>query len=136
MFEQDYLMKMLLAFYQALFKSLQKVEEEDEDPEEAANTLDEVVGNAVGLDGTSLLSLSPESIPQVLELSGTDPRMTEFVARSLMLSSDYLAQAGQTQLSSLRLEQARTIAAHYGFEIPDNFKDISDLKEIAEGSDY
>ena len=33
MFEQDYLMKLLLAFYQAMFKSLRRVTDEDEDPE-------------------------------------------------------------------------------------------------------
>lgn len=131
-FEQDYLMKLLMAFYQALFRSLQKVEDEDEDPKEAADTLDEVVGNAVGMDGSSLLALSPESIPAVLQVSGTDPRVTEFVARSLMLSSEYLTQAGHTQLASLRAEQARAIANAYGFELPDDLRDLSDLKEIAE----
>ena len=29
MFEQDYLMKLLLAFYQAMFKSLRRVADED-----------------------------------------------------------------------------------------------------------
>ena len=76
MFEQDYLMKLLLAFYQAMFKSLRRVTDEDEDPKEAADTLDEVVGNAVGMDGASLLSLTPESVVGVLQVSGTDPRVT------------------------------------------------------------
>ena len=40
MFEQDYLMKLLLAFYQAMFKSLRRVTDEDEDPKEAADTLE------------------------------------------------------------------------------------------------
>lgn len=132
MFEQDYLMKLLLAFYQAMFKSLRRVMDEDEDPKEAADTLDEVVGNAVGMDGKSLLSLAPESITGVLQISGTDPRVTEFVARSLLLSSQYLTQAGQTALASLRAEQARAIAQAYGFELPDDPTDLSDLKEMAE----
>lgn len=62
---------MLLAFYQAMFKSLRRVTDEDEDPKEAADTLDEVVGNAVGMDGASLLSLTPESVVGVLQVSGT-----------------------------------------------------------------
>ena len=106
--------------------------DEDEDPKEAADTLDEVVGNAVGMDGKSLLSLAPESITGVLQISGTDPRVTEFVARSLLLSSQYLTQAGQTVLASLRAEQARAIAQAYGFEWPDDPTDLSDLKEMAE----
>ena len=132
MFEQDYLMKLLLAFYQAMFKSLRRVMDEDEDPKEAADTLDEVIGNAVGLDGASLLSLAPESIAGVLQVSGTDPRVTEFIARSLLLSSEYLAQAGQTALASLRAEQARAIAAAYGLALPDDPTKLDDLKEMAE----
>lgn len=132
MFEQDYLMKLLLAFYQAMFKSLRRVMDEDEDPREAADTLDEVVGNAVGMDGKSLLSLAPESITGVLKVSGTDPRVTEFVSRSLLLSSSYLAQAGQTALASLRAQQARAIADAYGFELPDDPTQLDDLKELAE----
>ena len=132
MFEQDYLMKLLLAFYQAMFKSLRRVADEDEDPKEAADTLDEVVGNAVGMDGASLLSLTPESVVGVLQVSGTDPRVTEFIARSLLLSSEYLTQAKQGALASLRVEQARAIADAYGIDLPDDPTDLSDLKEMAE----
>ena len=132
MFEQDYLMKLLLAFYQAMFKSLRRVTDEDEDPKEAADTLDEVVGNVVGMDGTSLLSLTPESVAGVLQVSGTDPRVTEFIARSLLLSSEYLTQAKQGALASLRVEQARAIADAYGIDLPDDATDLSDLKEMAE----
>ena len=132
MFEQDYLMKLLLAFYQAMFKSLRRVTDEDEDPKEAADTLDEVVGNVVGMDGTSLLSLTPESVAGVLQVSGTDPRVTEFIARSLLQSSEYLTQAKQGALASLRVEQARAIADAYGIDLPDDPTDLSDLKEMAE----
>lgn len=132
MFEQDYLMKLLLAFYQAMFKSLRRVTDEDEDPKEAADMLDEVVGNAVGMDGTSLLSLTPESVAGVLQVSGTDPRVTEFIARSLLLSSEYLTQAKQGALASLRVEQARAVADAYGIDLPDDPTDLSDLKEMAE----
>lgn len=132
MFEQDYLMKLLLAFYQAMFKSLRRVTDEDEDPKEVADTLDEVVGNAVGMDGTSLLSLTPESVAGVLQVSGTDPRVTEFIARSLLLSSEYLTQAKQGALASLRVEQARAVADAYGIDLPDDPTDLSDLKEMAE----
>lgn len=132
MFEQDYLMKLLLAFYQAMFKSLRRVTDEDEDPKEAADTLDEVVGNAVGMDGTGLLSLTPESVAGVLQVSGTDPRVTEFIARSLLLSSEYLTQAKQGALASLRVEQARAVADAYGIDLPDDPTDLSDLKEMAE----
>lgn len=132
MFEQDYLMKLLLAFYQVMFKSLRRVTDEDEDPKEAADTLDEVVGNAVGMDGASLLSLTPKSVVGVLQVSGTDPRVTEFIARSLLLSSEYLTQAKQGALASLRVEQARAIADAYGIDLPDDPTDLSDLKEMAE----
>ena len=131
MFEQDYLMKLLLAFYQAMFKSLRRVTDEDEDPKEAADTLDEVVGNAVGMDGASSRSLTPESVVGALQASDTDPRVTEFIARSLLLSSEYLTQAKQGALASLRVEQARAIADAYGIDLPDDPTRLSDLKAMA-----
>ena len=130
MLEQDYIMKMLLAFYQALVKSLTQAKDEDR-PEEAANTLDEAVSNAVGMDGKALLSLAPESIGTVLQVSGTDPRVSEYVARSLLLASDYFEQAGQKQLSILRREQANAVAKTYGFELPEDAADLSELERLA-----
>ena len=83
------------------------------------------------MDGASLLSLTPESVVGVLQVSGTDPRVTEFIARSLLLSSEYLTQAKQGALASLRVEQARASRMRMG-SICRRPHDLLGLKEMAE----
>ena len=81
--------------------------------------LENAVGDAVDIDGATLLSLAPESMAAILQVSGTDPRVTEYVARSLMLASAYLREAGEDAVADLRLGQARALADAYGLELPD-----------------
>ena len=82
------------------------------------------------MDGGVLLSLAPESIAQVMKVSGIDPNVTQFVARSLLLESVYLEEAGNGALAAVRAAQARAIAAEYGFGLPD---DPSDFEAITAG---
>ena len=129
MFEQDYLVRLLLQFFQGLLKSYERRNEKD-DPQGAADLLEAAVGEATEMDGHALLSLAPESIASVMRVSGIDPDVTQFIARSLLLESVYLIDAGNTTLAATRSAQARAIAAEYGFELPD---DPSDFDSITEG---
>lgn len=129
MFEQDYLVRMLLQFFKALVRS-NELRHEKQDPEGAADSLEDAISNAVEMDGAALLSLAPESIAQIMKVSGVDPNVVQFVARSLLLESVYLADAGKMELSALRSGQARSIAEEYGFGLPD---DPSDFKAITSG---
>ena len=109
MLEQDYLMRIFLQFAEILRRSWFKARDE-RDPKAAADMLENAVGDAVDIDGATLLSLAPESMAGILQVSGTDPRVTEYVARSLMLASAYLREAGEDAVADLRLEQARAQA--------------------------
>ena len=82
------------------------------------------------MDATTLLALAPDSTAQIMRVSGIDPNVTQFVARSLLLESVYLEEAGNNALSALRAGQARAIAAEYGFDLPD---DPADFDAITEG---
>ena len=93
MLEQDYLMRILLQFAEAIRRSWAR-SVEDRDPRDAANMLERAIGDATDIDGATLLSLSPESIASVMQVSGVDPRVSEYIARSLLLASGYLAEAG------------------------------------------
>ena len=84
------------------------------------------------MDGASLLSLTPESVVGVLQVSGTDPRVTEFIARSLLLSSEYLTQAKQGALRRCVWSRLGRRRMRYGIDLPDDPTDLSDLKEMAE----
>ena len=90
--------------------------------------LEDAVGEATDIDGATLLSLSPESIASVLQVSGTDPHVIEYVVRSLALASVYLRESGdEEQLADLRLQQARALADAYGLYLPDNPEDLAGL---------
>lgn len=122
MLQQDYLVRLLTEFAAAVMRSLHMVEEERQ-PESAADMLDNAIGTAVGLDASTLLALAPESIAQIMQVSGTDPNVTEYVARSMMLSASYHADAGNDQISQLRKAQAQAVADAYGHDISDMFVD-------------
>ena len=128
MFEQDYLVHLLLQFFRGLMRA-NELREEKDDPQAAADLLESAIGEATEMDGATLLSLAPESIATVMQVSGIDPDVTQFVARSLLLESVYLEGAGN-DLSSIRAGQARAIAEAYGFDLPD---DPSDFDAITEG---
>ena len=129
MIEQDYLMRLLLQFFQAMARSWELNRDQD-DPQAAAETLENAIGNATDMDGATLLALSPDSIAQIMRVTGIDPQVTEFVARSMLLESVYLQKAGDVQLADVRSAQARAIADAYGFDLPD---DPSDFEAITAG---
>ncbi len=129
MFEQDYLVRLLLQFFKGITRSLELRLEHD-DPEAAADTLETAIGEATEMDGAVLLSLTPDSIAQIMQATAVDPNVTQFVARSMLLESVYLADAGDVALSELRASQARAIAAAYGFDLP---SDPADFDTITEG---
>lgn len=131
MFEQDYLMKQFLMFFKALTRSWEQMQEE-EDPQGAAETLENAIGAATEMDGTALLTLAPESIASIMQVTGVDPNIVEYLSRSMLLESVYLNQAGDTALADIRAAQARAIAQAYGFGLPE---DPSDFDAITEGLD-
>ena len=129
MFEQDYLMRQFLMFFKALTRSWEQMHEE-EDPQGAADTLEDAISAATDIDGAALLSLAPESIASIMLVTGIDPHVVEYLSRSMLLESVYLDQAGNGDLARIRDAQARAIADAYGFDLPD---DPSDFDAITEG---
>lgn len=116
MFEQDYIMRLLLQMAAAIRRSLEQ-SQKDKDPAAAAETLENTISEASDVDGSVLLSLAPESIAGVMEISGTDPQVAEYISRSLLLESQYLSEAGKEQKARLRKEQAFAIAHAFGFAV-------------------
>lgn len=116
MLTQDYLVRMLVDFAAGIMRSMQR-RTEKRDPQGAAEMLEGAIGQSVDLDGDMLLSLAPDSIASILQVSGTDPAVTEYVARSLMLAASYRAEEGNTAMAQLRADQARAIAAAYGHDL-------------------
>ena len=131
MLEQDYLMRILLQFAEAIRRSWSRAVE-DRDPRDAANMLERAVGDATDIDGATLLSLSPESIASVMQVSGVDPRVSEYIARSLLLASGYRGEAGEHELAALRAERARALAVAYDLDLPDTPEELALLLDEAD----
>lgn len=117
MLQQDYLMRMILQLIEAIMKSLETSRGAAPDPEASADLLEAAIGTATDIDGAILLSLEPESVVSILQVSGTDPRVVEYVGRSLFLESAYLNQASNPELAALRASQAQALADAYGFDL-------------------
>lgn len=131
MLARDYLMRQLFLFFQAMTRSWQ--EKESDDLQAAAKTLEDAIAEATDLDAEALLSLSPDSIAQVLRVSGVDQKVVPYIAHGMLLESRYLAEAGEAALSDVRKSQALALSAAYGFSLPDDPIDIAQANPEGEG---
>ena len=105
MLTQDYLMRMFMQLAAAMKESLLRARGEN-DPRVAADMLDAAISDATEMDGGLLLCMAPESMAAMLQLSQPDPQLMEYVSRSLLLSSRYSSEAGDSSIAALRREQA------------------------------
>ena len=131
MFERDYLMRIFLQFAEAIRRSWTRAGKE-RNPRAAADMLETAIGDAAEIDGSTLLSLAPESMAGVLQVSGVDPRVIEYIARSLLLTSGYLRDAGEDELAQLREAQARSVATAYGIDLPATYAELVKLLDEAD----
>lgn len=129
MFTQDYLMRMFMQLAAAMKESLLRARGQN-DPRAAADMLDEAVSDATEMDGDLLLRMAPESMAAMLQLSQPDPQLMEYVSRSLLLSSQYLREAGDASTSALRQEQAYAVARAFDVELGEGSISQNELDEL------
>ena len=116
MFERDYLMRLLAQLFEGIARSLELARGKGS-PKAAADALEQTIAQATDIDGGILLGLSPDSIADILQVSGTDPGVVEFVSRSLLLAAEYLNEAGDAALASLRRAQACALVRSFGLDV-------------------
>ena len=114
MLQRDYLMQLIAQFIDAILRSRRTA---IADPRAAAHSLELAICDALDLDGAMLLSLGGESMAQVMELSGVDPRVAGYIAHSLKLEAEYLTKAGEIDLAALRLGQSQSVVAQFGIDM-------------------
>ena len=117
MLHRDYLVEQFLRFAEAIRLSWTKAKGDPADPLDAAEILEATVGSATNIDGATLLLLSPDSIASILQVTDTDPDVIEFLARTLLLESEYLDEGGEHARAQLRRDQAHAIALGYGIPL-------------------
>jgi len=113
-FENDYLMRIILQFVAALQRALR---ETGVRPEAKAADLEQLVGEAVNIDARLLFSLAPDSLVSMLQLGDFDEGLAGYVLRSIYMEADLLDEAGMPERARLRRAQADAIAQAYGYDI-------------------
>ncbi len=134
MIEQDYLMRRLLALFAAIRRSWEK-ELKHEDPLDSAEQLELALGSAVDFESGLLLSLAPESFSTMVQVSGTDRRLVEFMLRSLAMASQLRAKGSDEAGAALRMAQAQVLAQAYGFSDEEWAMDPSSMKGLFDEMD-
>ncbi|MDR0349977.1 MAG: hypothetical protein LBH64_00295 [Coriobacteriales bacterium] len=114
MFLNDYLMRMILQFAVALQKALNA---QNMTPAQKADDLEQVVGDAVGIDPRLLFSMDADSLVSMLQLGDFDEEIGGYVLRSIYLEAEILDEDGNTERADLRRSQADAIARAYGFDV-------------------
>ena len=113
MFENDYIMRMILQLGMILrrswFKKYEHFSDERDDIERA-------IGDAVDMDPKLLLSLTPESVVSMLQLGSFDKQLGGYVVRALYYEADLLEEHGLLGTADLRRAQANSIADAYGID--------------------
>lgn len=132
--EQDYLMRRLLALFAAIRRSWEK-ELKHEDPLDSAEQLELALGSAVDFESGLLLSLAPESFSTMVQVSGTDRRLVEFMLRSLAMASQLRAKGSDEAGAALRMAQAQALAQAYGFSDEEWAMDPSSMKGLFDEMD-
>ncbi len=134
MLQSDYLVRMFTELATAIRESILRARGED-DPDGAAVMLEAAFSEATEMDGSMLLTLAPESMVSMMQISGTDPALVGYLSRTLLLESRYLQDAHNSDLSMLRHDQAHALAQAYGFSLSDESVSPEELETFFEFSD-
>jgi len=105
---------MILQYLRFLRQALQQ---KHKDPREAAMDIEQQIGQAVNIDSSLLFSLSPDSMVAMLELSGYDQRLAEYMVRAMALNASLLEQAGFINQADLRRQQLEALILSFRLEI-------------------
>lgn len=114
MFENDYIMRMILQLTRALRRSLER---QYSTPESEIADIEGKVAEALELDSRLMFKLEPESLVSLLQLGNVEPRLAIFAVRSIYYESDLLEEQGNLETAELRRQQGDAIAAAYGIDV-------------------
>jgi hypothetical protein len=109
-FENDYIMRMILQLVRVLRRSLTRQYPSFKDE---ISDIEGSVAEAVDMDPRLMFSLAPESLVSVLQLGNFDAKLGGYVVRSIFYEADLLDKDGQTEKAKLRREQAEAINAAF-----------------------
>lgn len=110
MFENDYIMRLILQLARVLRRSLTR---DYSTPEDEVRDIEGRVAEALDLDPRLMFKLEPESLVSMLQLGDVDPKLAVYAVRSIYYESDVLEAQGDLETAELRRAQADAIAEAY-----------------------
>lgn len=125
MLQKDYVLEVVRRFGDVLARWLRPAVLEANG--EAIDEVENAVGRLIDLDGATALSLAPESLVTMMELSGIADSVAGYVSYALLRLGDAYEAAGNDALANVRREQARAISAAFGSElgrVPEEYQEL------------
>lgn len=135
MFENDYIMRMILQLVRALRRSLVR---EYPTPAEEISDIEGKVAEALDLDPRLMFKLEPASLVSLLQVGNLDPKLAVYAVRSIYYESDLLEESGDIETAELRRAQADAIAEAYDLGVtlvdgsPESMEEFLDEQEFDE----
>ncbi|MDR2714520.1 MAG: hypothetical protein LBB42_03195 [Coriobacteriales bacterium] len=113
MFENDYIMRMIMQLTDAITRSLQRGYA---DPQKEIEDLENAMADLVDMDAKTLFTLAPESMVSMLQLGSFDAELGGYLVRALYYEADLLEEQGLLGTADLRRAQANAIADTYSID--------------------
>lgn len=125
MLHRDYLLEVIEQFVSTVSQALARaLLERDLD---AAVEVEEAIAELVQLDPETAMSLAPESLVIMMQLSGTGDAVAGYAAYALNRLGDAYERMGDAELATMRHDQAQAVADAFGAdinEIPEELRDV------------
>ncbi len=115
MLQRDYLMELIARYVEMVMRSLRKAVQEHD--EQACVQVEQQVASLVGLDSNTALTLSPESLVQLMVLSGVGDSTGGYVAYTLDRLADVYEDMGKCELAETRRAQAEAVADDFQWDL-------------------
>ncbi len=126
MLQHDYLTEVIEQFVEAVTRHLRTSKELEKTLVEAGE-VDDAIAGLLDLDPEVAMRLTPDSLVQMMVLTGIGDSVAEYVAYALRRVADVYEQGGDSATAALRIEQARAVEESFALgqdAIPDGFEDL------------
>ena len=125
MLHRDYLLEVIEQFVSTVSQALARaLLERDLD---SALEVEEAIAELVQLDPETAMSLAPDSLVIMMQLSGTGDAVAGYAAYALNRLSDAYERMGDVGTANMRRDQAEAIAEAFGAdidEVPEELRDV------------
>ena len=127
MLERDYILMVITEFVRTVTEAL-RLSHFDRS-QEAFQQVEAAVAELVGLDAQTAMTLSADSLVQVMILSGVGAGVAGYAAYALDRLADEYEDAGQEDVAEVRRMQAEAIAESFGWDLNQIPKELAELDE-------